>query len=121
MSNIANTVYMAIVQHNTWKKHLKDAIQQGDDLDNYNSSPHDCEFGKWLDKNKDTLSTDENYTQVYEIHSEFHSSAGKVILLAESGDYKKACAAMEYGSDFDHHSQALVKAIIAWHDALSGK
>jgi hypothetical protein len=119
MSQIANTIYQAIVSHTTWKKRLHDIIDAG--VNEYDVDARRCGFGKWLKENAEQLSLYEHYQHIVNLHSQFHQDAEKIIQLALEEKWKEASKAIEYGSDFDHLSQELVKNLIAWHDIVIGK
>ncbi len=121
MSNIANTVYMAIVQHNKWKHQLKEIVETGQVGEEYDPDPSHCSFGQWMEENADALKAFDKYQQVNELHKQFHDEAGRIVMLALKGEREQAQTSMEYGNEFDHLSQALVKAIIEWHDEIMGK
>jgi len=119
MSQIANTIYQAIVSHTTWKKRLHQIIDTGSN--EYDVDAGHCEFGKWLKEQAEELSLYEHYQHIVHLHSQFHQDAQKIIQLTVDGKWKEANKAIEYGSDFDHLSQELVKNLIAWHDIVIGK
>lgn len=117
----ANTVYMAIVQHNNWKHRLKDIIDTGVIDKSYDPSPEHCQFGKWLEEYRGSLEMFEKYHDVVQLHKKFHEEADRIVKLSIVSGKAVAHAAMDYGSTFDHISQALVKAIIDWHDEIIAK
>ncbi len=119
MSNIANTIYQAIVAHTAWKKRLREIIDTGENV--YDVNPENCEFGKLLCEYVDELSVYDQYSKVVVLHNKFHAEAAKIIQLALNGHQQEANTAIEYGKDFDNISQDLVKNLIAWHDAVIGK
>jgi hypothetical protein len=112
---------MAIVQHTTWKGKLKGMVDSGVKIANYDPNPEHCEFGKWMLAQPAEFQASQHFHTVDELHRRFHAEADKIVAAAIGGDKARAHAALDYGSAFDHTSQQLVQAIIAWHDNLSGK
>ena len=119
MSNIANEIYLAIVKHTAWKKRLHNVIETGKKAENL--SVEHCELGKWLKDNAISLSSHRHYSKVVELHDKLHKEADRIVSLALRGKTEEARTAIEYGSEFEHISQELVRNIIAWHDAVIGK
>ncbi|HAI69602.1 MAG TPA: hypothetical protein DCM38_09230 [Gammaproteobacteria bacterium] len=116
MSQIANTLYQAIVVHTAWKKRLREIIDSG--KSEYDIDAEHCQFGQWLKEQADILNTYEHYQPVIHLHNEFHYEAENIIQLAINGKVKEANTAVGYGNHFDHISQELVKNLIAWHDQI---
>jgi hypothetical protein len=117
-------VYSAIVQHTRWKLALKNTIETGTIWEGYEPNPEQCEFGRWMQENKlelQGLTRQQHFDKVDHLHREFHFSAERIVEAAIRGEKNKAQAELDYGSKFDHTSQDLVKAIIAWHDELTAK
>mgnify|MGYP003572345585 CR=1 FL=1 len=119
MSNIANTIYGAIVSHTAWKKHLHNVVDAGKNESNLGQKT--CELSKWFEENVKELSQYKHYPLVTELHNKFHQETDKIIQLALNGKQQQANAAVEYGSDFDKISKELVQTLIAWHDVVIGK
>lgn len=119
MGNIANTIYMAVVSHTSWKKRLHDIIDTG----KYEVSVavDKCEFNQWLHENQAELEKYKNFAEVKKLHEKFHLEAAQIVRLATTGKKKEAEEALNYGSAFESVSQDLVRHIIAWHDEVSGK
>lgn len=119
MGNVANTIYMAVVSHTSWKKRLHDMIE----TDRYeaNVAVEHCEFSQWIQANRSELELYKNFTKVEELHKQFHIEAAKIIQLAKRGKKQQAEAALNYGGAFETISQDLVRNIIAWHDEVLGK
>jgi len=119
MGNLANTIYMAVVSHTSWKKRLHNIIETG----KYEVSvaADKCEFSQWLQANRAELEKYKNFAKVEELHEKFHAEGSQIVRLATTGKKKEAGDALNYGSVFDSTSQELVRHIIAWHDEVSGK
>ncbi|MDY6991251.1 MAG: CZB domain-containing protein [Pseudomonadota bacterium] len=119
MTNIANTIYMAIVAHTKWKKRLQEAVQNGDVGAEFNEEQ--CELSKWLKEHGEELSYHEHYNRFVALHDKLHQQAETIIQLVHDEQLEQAKAAVDYGSEFEHLSQELVQHIIAWHDTIIGK
>lgn len=119
MSNLANTIYQAIVAHTIWKKRLRDSLESGSA--DYESCAENCEFGKWLRKDADILRTYAHYAPVFELHEQFHQAAHEIIGLVRSGQIGAARELLQSGGSFEQSSRKLTEEIIAWHDVVMGK
>ncbi|MDD2816799.1 MAG: CZB domain-containing protein [Thiotrichaceae bacterium] len=119
MSNLANTIYQAIVAHTIWKKRLRDSLETGDA--DYESCAENCEFGKWLRQDAEVLRVYSHYAPVFELHEEFHKSAHEVIGLVRNGKIEVARNLLQSGGAFEQTSRKLTEEIIAWHDVVMGK
>jgi hypothetical protein len=119
MSNLANEIYLAIVKHTAWKKRLHNVIETGKRGEALGIEH--CELGKWLKEHDAKLSSHYYYSKVVELHQKLHKEADRLVSMAVRGNTAEARTAVEYGSDFEHLSQELVRNIIAWHDTVIGK
>ncbi len=119
MNNLANEIYQAIVKHTAWKKRLHQVIETGkktQDID-----VEHCELGKWLKEHAALLSSHRHYSSIVDLHNKLHKEADQIVNLASRGRTTEAKMAIEYGSEFEHLSQNLVRNIIAWHDVVTKK
>jgi hypothetical protein len=109
----------AIYAHSRWKTRLKNIIHSGESdvplliIGN----PHECQFGKWLDSDKDAKKSS-YYSQVNKLHTEFHEEASEVAKLALSGLAREANEKMEMGSKFSELSAKLVNILAEWKGSL---
>ncbi len=100
-----------ILAHSNWKHHLKKAIDTSESeftveqAGNY----HNCAFGKWLDSSEGKQLPD--YSELYELHKEFHHEASKVLNLALEGQKTEAEAKMQFGSLYSKLSSKLVNKL----------
>jgi len=116
---VANKVYLAIVQLNNWKHHLKDAIEAGVTQAQYDPDSTHTEFGRWLKDNAELFAGSPHYAEVNTLYQRFYGLGEQILAMSLLGKRQLAQEAIAYGSEFDHVSQALIKAIIAWHDQLT--
>ena len=120
MSNIANTIYQAIVAHTAWKKRLNELVKAGG-IDGQGFKIKNCEFKRWLEENAQELSHYEHYTKVFELHEIVHEKAEQIVSLTLQGKKSEAQSQMEYGGEFEELSKELVQLLIEWHDVVIGK
>jgi radical SAM superfamily enzyme with C-terminal helix-hairpin-helix motif len=119
MNNIANEIYQAIVKHTAWKKRLHQVIDTG--KKGQDVGIEHCELGKWLKEHAAQLGSYQHYSIVVDLHNKLHKEADQIVNLASRGRTTEAKTAIEYGSEFEHLSQDLVRNIIAWHDVVTKK
>ena len=119
MNNLANEIYLAIVKHTAWKKRLHQVIETGKKT--HDIDVEHCELGKWLKENAAKLSSHRHYSSIVDLHNKLHKEADQIVNLASRGRTTEAKTAIEYGSEFEHLSQDLVRNIIAWHDVVTKK
>ncbi|RKZ60051.1 MAG: hypothetical protein DRR16_25585 [Candidatus Parabeggiatoa sp. nov. 3] len=101
----------AIWAHSRWKVHLKEAIETGQSDFNVETvrNPHACAFGQWLDsKEGKTLS---HYSEIVELHQNFHKEAAQILSLALIGQKDEAASKIQLGSEFSHMTARLVNTL----------
>ncbi|HIE00132.1 MAG TPA: hypothetical protein EYP59_07550 [Thiotrichaceae bacterium] len=101
----------AIWAHSRWKVHLKQAIETGqsDFTVETVQNPHACAFGQWLDsKEGKTLS---HYSEIVELHQNFHQEAAHILSLALTGQKEDAATKVQLGSEFSHLTAKLVNKL----------
>ena len=101
----------AIVTHNRWKFDLKDAIETGKSNLTVEmvSNPHICTFGKWLNSSDGQKLSD--YSEITQLHQEFHDEAAQVLSLALVGRPSAALIKMREGSQFSQISAKLINKL----------
>jgi len=109
----------AIYAHSRWKTRLKNMIQSGqsDVALSAIKSPHQCQFGRWLDSSKKAKKS-KYYNEVTKLHAKFHERAAEVAGLATSGQAEEASKKMEMGSQFSKTSAKLVNILADWREQL---
>lgn len=108
---MTNKIDQAIWAHSRWKVHLKEAIETGQSDFSVETvrNPHACAFGQWLDsKEGKTLS---HYSEIVELHKNFHKEAAKILSLALIGQKKEAASQVQLGSEFSHLTAKLVNTL----------
>jgi len=117
--DIAAQIKAAIGVHGLWKNRIRQAINQGtSEWDPKFVAPcGNCDFGKWLDGFEGSQKGDD-YKVVYDLHSQFHTEAARVLEMALSGAKTDAEAAIASGSDYANLTLNLTKAMMAWQKAV---
>ena len=112
---IADQINLAVGIHGLWKSRITDAINTGkSEWDPAFVTPcGNCDFGKWLNGLDEAQKTEE-FTKVYEIHTEFHKEAGRILGLALNGQKIEAEAAVDDGSDYQKLTSSLTLAMMNW-------
>jgi hypothetical protein len=105
------TIDRAIVAHSRWKIHLKEAIETGkcDSTVEEVRNPHACKFGEWLDSSAGKALP--SYSEIVELHREFHEKASHVLHLALAGQKSEATEKMLLGSQFSQLTAKLVNKL----------
>lgn len=108
----------AVGAHGMWKARLRSAIDTG--KSDFNpavvKTDNGCDFGKWLYTTieaKDKMSP--RYAEIKRLHAEFHTEAGRILLLAVSGQKDAAKKDLENGAGkFLTISSSLTKEMMEW-------
>ena len=105
----------AILAHHVWKTHLKTVIANKGQIDAAVVSRDDCcEIGKWLHaEGRVAFGTTPQFTSLLEKHKVFHTEAGKVAAIVNSGRYDEAARMVESGTPFASASLAVGMAVKA--------
>lgn len=127
MINFMNTVEItqnidkAIASHGMWKMRLKKAIEtQTSEFEvAFVRSPHNCEFGKWLDKDKPVLSKYSYYNEVFNLHKQLHEETARIMQLALSARKEEATKAIAVGSTFSAISAKLTLTMMNWKKGIA--
>lgn len=122
MSDFATQVEAAVVAHSNWKRHLRQAIEQGKSDFQVETVQRDnaCAFGQWLyGEGTTSFPSHDRYEEVKGLHARFHLAAAHVLSLAVGGQGTQATEAMEFGSEFAAVSAKLVSALAKTRDAAA--
>ena len=109
-----NEISAAIQAHARWTFHLQDAIQSGrsEFTPETVAADDQCDFGKWLYSRMGSANGDTAlFTQIKELHAQFHQQTGKVLSLALSGGADKAALLIANGSEYKRLSEELISAL----------
>lgn len=118
---IKQNIDKAIASHGMWKMRLKNAIEtQTSEFEvSFVRSPHNCEFGKWLDQDKPVLSKFSYYTEVFSLHKQLHEETARIIQLALSSRKEEASKSIAVGSTFSSLSAKLTLTMMNWKKELA--
>lgn len=119
--SVKDEISKAISAHGQWKQKLRTAIQTGECESTPSKVKQDnnCAFGKWLHERIDGGAKGSvYYSDVVDLHAEFHQQAGAILELAVNGDPEQARGLMGLGQPFAKYSSALTLKLKEWQAAL---
>lgn len=119
--SVYDEIDKAISAHGMWKHKLRSAI----DTRECESTPdkvkmdNNCAFGKWLHERIDpSVKSSPYYSEIVNLHAQFHKEAGTILELALDGDKDQANKLMGLGQKFSKCSAALTRKMTEWKDSL---
>jgi len=102
----------AIAAHGMWKSRFQDFMAGKITLEESAvAKPDACDFGKWLAKDGKT-SLGGEFTDVFNLHAQFHKHAAAIVHMKHAGDAKGAQASLSPSGDFTTSSGALTKKLM---------
>jgi hypothetical protein len=102
----------AIAAHGMWKSKFQDFMAGKITLDASTVSKSDqCDFGKWLAKDGKNVLAGE-FSDVFNLHSQFHKHAGAVVNMKNSGNAKGAETSLGISGEFTAASGALTRKLM---------
>ena len=103
----------AINAHGKWKTTLRNAINNGEQLDAAKIGRDDCcPLGKWAHgPGGQRWGTQPDFVSLVQRHKAFHEAAGAVAQAVNRGDKRQALQMLEGGSVFVQATQAVVAAL----------
>ncbi len=100
--------------HRQWKVKLRDAIENGDQVDVATlSCDNCCSLGKWIYADGQRLRERSSFTTLVNNHAHFHQVAGQVGQLINEGRYEQAEDALSPNTPFTHATSDVVKVLSA--------
>ena len=119
--SVQEEINQAIAAHREWKFKLKNAINTGE----CESTPdkvkmdNNCAFGKWLhERIEPSVRMTADYSEVVDLHAQFHQEAGSILELALNGNPAAATDLMQPGSKFVSLSSKLTLKMMDWQKNL---
>jgi len=119
--SVYDEIDKAISAHGMWKQKLRKAIDTGE----CESTPervkqdNNCSFGKWLhERISQDVKDMPQYTEIVQLHADFHREAGEILALALTGSSQEARQRIELGSKFAKVSALLTKKMKEWQTSL---
>jgi len=106
-----------IVGHSFWKSRFQQAIESGTSEFTAEEIKKDdwCNLGKWLYEGVlEKARADEEYSQLREVHKNFHICAGEVLEMALSGKKEEAKKRISVGGDYAMLSSDLHQLLMKW-------
>jgi len=119
--SVKDEIDKAVSAHGMWKHKLRSAIESGESESTADKVSVDtnCSFGKWLYKRIDPSAKGSlYYTEVLQLHAEFHLAAGEILRLALLGEKDEANRLMGLTGDFAQKSGYLTKKMKEWQASL---
>jgi len=111
----------AISAHGMWKQKLRNAIDTGESESTPDKVKMDnnCAFGKWLHERIDPIAKGSMfYSEVVDLHSNFHKEAGAILDLALKGKKDEANKLIAIGGNFALYSGQLTQKMKQWQASL---
>jgi len=118
--DVVSQIKAAIGVHGLWKNRIRQAINEGkSEWDPKFVAPcGNCDFGKWLD-GIDKANQGDDYKTVYDLHSQFHKEAARVLEMALAGKKSEAEEAIASGSAYGTLTLNLTKAMMSWQKSVA--
>lgn len=108
----------AMSAHTEWTNQLRETIQSCSCSTPIEviQSDHQCEFGRWLysDAITPTEKAAPRFKIVQKLHAEFHRTAAKVALLAQTGRQTDANTMLQENGEYGAISRKLINAMEDW-------
>lgn len=122
MIAIEITLNRALVAHRNWKTLLREAAAKGESLDAATIKRDDCcDLGRWLQSSGRTLYGHKpEFTDLLKKHNHFHSIAGMVAAIINSGDMEAAQTHLGSNSQYSTASNEVGLSIMVLKAAVSG-
>ena len=110
----------ALNAHAVWKKRLKDAIAKGTSEFNVEVVKKDnaCQFGQWLYSLSTEDKSSKEFSDIRDLHSEFHKTAAEILDLALHWKKEEAQKKLEPGGGYSNISGKLILALARWKSKL---
>ncbi|OFZ27251.1 MAG: hypothetical protein A2381_16235 [Bdellovibrionales bacterium RIFOXYB1_FULL_37_110] len=103
-------IQTAIEAHFAWFDRLKQAIatQKSEFKPEVVAKDNQCEFGKWIYSDLQTICDEKLYLEIKTNHAEFHKKASEALSLALQGKIKDAEERIAFGGELIKLSGKLV-------------
>jgi hypothetical protein len=83
----------ALMAHAAWRKRFRDFLNGKASFDLASAGDgHQCQFGKWLDKEGYRLMPEKRHTEIREAHDEFHRVAAGIVQKIKEKQFAEAHA-----------------------------
>jgi len=100
--------------HRQWKVKLRDAIEQGDQVDVAALSRDDCcGLGKWIYADGQRLRERSSFVTLVANHAHFHQVAGRLGQLINERRYEQAEDALAPNTEFSHATSEVISVLSA--------
>jgi len=114
--SLKDAISKGIGAHGMWKQRLVSAIKTGQSewTPSVVCQDNQCEFGKWLYACSAQEKSSQHFSEVKNLHSQFHSEAAGVLTMALANKKDEASKAIATGSKYHVISAKLTKEMMAW-------
>lgn len=110
----------ATVAHALWKARLSGAV--GGDGAVFDkkiaTDSHACEFGKWLDGNRNLSGSHPEYERIHQHHEAFHVALGECLDKLAAGRGSEVRQSLAADGKFRNLSGRMVLELLHWRDRL---
>lgn len=116
MNRLKEELEDALGAHGKWKLRLRKAIHTGECDISVETASSDCQcaFGKWIQNHAQDLAHHTHFHPVRNLHTEFHTNAGKTLAKALAGHKEQALKDLGLEGDFSRVSAKLTLEILHW-------
>lgn len=111
----------ATVAHALWKARMISVIEgETHSIDRKSAGdPHACEFGKWLDGNRNLGPSHPEYELVRAKHDAFHAVLADCLDKIASGRSSEVQRSLGVDGEFRNLSGGMVLELLRWRDRLT--
>ena len=119
--NMEQLIEKAITAHQVWTEKFEADLADCSVPEHLEMALYDdlCDMGKWLYGLEDDVKRQSDYRKVKNLHHDFHSVAGEIVLLMKLKQFKKARELLS--GEYISITTELQSALRAWQDSVSEK
>jgi len=118
---LVEAIDKATVAHALWKARMIGAIEDGNTAIDRKTAgdSHACEFGKWLDANRNLSAMHPELERIRLKHDEFHAALAECLDKIASGKGHEVRRSMDVEGRFRQLSGNMVLELLRWRDRLA--
>ena len=103
----------ALMAHSAWRKRFRDYLNGKASFDLASAGDgHQCQFGKWLDKEGYRLMPEKRHTEIRDAHDEFHRVAAGIIQKIKEKRFSDAHADIAAEGALNQASARLTELLV---------
>ncbi|MBI5462627.1 MAG: CZB domain-containing protein [Gammaproteobacteria bacterium] len=112
--SVSDELRQAIAAHGLWKQKFRDFMAGTLDLDaSVVQQNNQCQFGKWLESQGHKRLNNLDFSEIDQLHTEFHKVAAEVIRKKKAGQTQVAEQSLAAGGVFAAASAKLTSRLMA--------